>query len=333
MKLDNGAPPKSTALTTAQESAAAAASAEVQAAIMVALKFPRDEARAQDKLMKTCESPAFANVAEYGYPRGGEQITGPSVNMAREAARVFGNIRYGVDVVHDDDKLRTLRGWAWDLETNTKISFDDTFAKLIFRKKGGWIVPDERDLRELTNRRAAFLERNCILKLIPKHIIDEAMDACARTRVLAAKADPQALAKMVKAFEALKPSVTVDDLVAYLKHPLDDTTHEEVAALQPIWKSIKDGNSKWSEYVAPAAAAPNGEPVEEKVGFGSAPVKEEEQEQPVTIIFAPLQDDAPALAPCHNCGNEAKLLDGLCSTCTDKANEPATSKSKKNGKA
>ncbi len=50
------------------------------------------------------------------------------------------------------------------------MEIDDTFRKKIQRKRDGqtvWVTPDERDLRELTNKRGAILERNCLLKLQP----------------------------------------------------------------------------------------------------------------------------------------------------------------------
>jgi len=156
---------KSDELNTAALTASAVQ--ELQATIAVVLQFPRDERKAWEGLLATCQRPAFAEKATYKFPRGNADVTGPSVNLAREAARVWGNIRYGVDILRDDEHSVHLRGWAWDAQTNNKTSLDASFRKLIYRKKGGWVKPDERDLRELINRHGAFLERNCLLKLLP----------------------------------------------------------------------------------------------------------------------------------------------------------------------
>src|SRR5690606_6079028 len=65
-------------------SAATREEAEIKAAIVVAKRFPRDEAAAFTRIIKSCGRPIFAERAAYRYPRGGQQIEGPSVNLARE---------------------------------------------------------------------------------------------------------------------------------------------------------------------------------------------------------------------------------------------------------
>jgi hypothetical protein len=229
---------------------AAAVEAEIRSAITIAVKFPRKEERAFEKLMKSCQRPAFAEDASYSFPRAGTDITGPSIYLAREAARVWGNIRHGVNVVADDEESRTIEAWAWDLETNAKVYAQDTFRKLIYRKKGGWQKPDERDLRELTNRRGAILKRNCILELLPTDLIDDARNVATATLRRGAAADPEAAKKkVIMAFSGL--NVTPDMLEQKLGHPLGECSPAEIAELRQIYKSIADGNSTWSEYVEP----------------------------------------------------------------------------------
>src|ERR1044072_8128022 len=81
-------------LTTTQDfsselaptAAAAEKQFEIQSAIVLAKKFPRDEDAAFQKLMKASGRTSFAEEAEYSFPRGGQQVRGPSVNPARQAA-------------------------------------------------------------------------------------------------------------------------------------------------------------------------------------------------------------------------------------------------------
>ncbi len=235
---------------------AAAVEQEIKAAITVALRFPRNEDRAFEKLMRSCRRPAFAEDAAYSFPRAGADITGPSIYLAREAARVWGNIRHGLNVVADDDETRTIEAWAWDLETNTKVFAQDTFKKLIYRKKGGWIKPDERDLRELTNRRGAILKRNCILEIMPTDLIDEARKMAVETLQKGASADPEAARKkIIMAFSSI--GTTPEMLEQKLGHPLAQCSPAEIAELRQIYKSIADGNSTWGEYVKDAQPAPS----------------------------------------------------------------------------
>ncbi len=244
-----------TRTTASTELAATGAAAEkqyeIQGAIIVARNFPRNEDLAFQKLMKACQRTSFAEDAGYSFPRGGQSVEGPSVNLAREAARVWGNIRYGLEVIRDDDDSRQIRGWAWDMETNTKVTAEDDFAKLVFRKKEGWIKPDERDLRELTNRRGAILVRNCLLQVLPKDLIEDAMAMSQQTLKLGAERDPEgARKKLILAFSEL--NITPEMLEKKLGHPLAQCSSAEIATLRTVYKSISDGNSSWAEYVGSA---------------------------------------------------------------------------------
>jgi len=250
---------ESTALATREEQSTelaitaqqAMARHEIEGAIVVAQRFPRNEDAAYGRVMQSCERWTFASMARYSYPRGGQQIEGPSVSLAREVARCWGNIRYGADIVHDDESTRTVRGWAWDVQTNTKETQDSTFRKLIYRKRGGWQSPDERDLRELTNKHGAVCSRNCLLHLVPPDLIDEALRASKATLERDASKDPaEARRKMIRAFQTV--GVTVDDMEEHLGHPLKQATPAEITDLRAIWKSISDGNSTWAEYAKPA---------------------------------------------------------------------------------
>lgn len=228
---------------------AAAVQAEVQAAIIIAKNFPRKEDVAYEKLMKACRRTSFADNAIYSYPRGGTDIEGPSVNLAREAARVWGNIEYGFLIVRDEEGERHLRGFSWDKETNTRNFAEASFKKIIYRKGKGNIIPDERDLRELTNKHGAILERNAILKTMPKDFIEDAMDLCRETLKSDAEKDPDAARKrLILAFSEF--NVTPDMIEKKLTHPLGECTPKEIADLRKIYTSIKDGNTTWHDYVA-----------------------------------------------------------------------------------
>ncbi len=239
--------------------AARAVEAEIHGAIVVAQNRPRNEDEAFAALMKTCQSKTFAAAAIYSFPRGGSKIEGPSVDLAREAARCWGNVRSGVDIVREDDTHVHIRGWAWDLQTNTKTSSDDHFKKEVQRKnkqtgQTEWVVTDERDRRELVNRRGAILERNAILKLIPKHLIEDAMDKCrGRMRSKAAE-DPDRLRKeVITAFGDL--NVEVKDLEGWLGKKVGQASPKELEELRVMYTSIKGGESTWSDYVLEVSPA------------------------------------------------------------------------------
>jgi len=225
---------------------AAEVRAELEGAIILAKQFPRNDYVVLGRIESAFSRPMLAGKAQYHYPRGGAEIRGESVHTARAIGQAFGNIRWGLDIVRDDEDFRTIEGWAWELESNVKIEAQDHFQKLIFRKVGGWIKPDERDLSELTNRRGAKLVRNCLLQVVPSDLVDKAIEIATKALAGELKNRQDAIRKMVSIFDKIGVSVAM--LVNYLGHELDTINEEEFVKLRGIYQSIVDGNSKREEH-------------------------------------------------------------------------------------
>lgn len=227
--------------------------AEMKAAIMLAKEYPRDENAAWQRIMDSMRRLTLAEKAAYKFPRGGSQIEGPTAALARSIARLWGNIRYGFYQVKSNDYQIHLRGFAWDLETGAKTEMDDTFKPLIQRKVGKgdnattkWVTPDERDLRELVNRRGSILERNCILKILPPDFVEDAMAEAKRTIAGKIKDVKGEIKKLIMDYSAI--GVTVDMLVDYLGYQSDQWGPDQIADLKMVLNSIKDGVAKRDEY-------------------------------------------------------------------------------------
>ena len=161
--------------------------ASVRASVEVAHMNPRKEAEIHARAMQAMTRKKTADEATYAYERGWNKekqcknvVTGPSVKLARELARLWGNMQYGLRIVSAEGNDVHIEGWAWDLESNTRTAREAKFSKLQQRKqKDGstkWVVPDERDLDELIARRGAKLTRNAILELMPDFLIDDALE-------------------------------------------------------------------------------------------------------------------------------------------------------------
>jgi hypothetical protein len=240
---------------------------ELKAAIFLARSFPRDELLCYARLMRSCARPGFADGAEYKFKRGSVKIdnqwvdnfvTGPSVQLAREASRCWGNIRYGIRLVALDEETVHIKAYAHDLETNAYVETEDKFARLIQRKKKNgapgeteWIKPDERDLRELINRRGAILERNAILKVLPPDAIQDAIAACSKTLRTASEGDLGAnkedtLRRLVVGFDGI--GVTSAMLASFLGHPVAVINGEELAELRKVFRAIVDGQGRREDY-------------------------------------------------------------------------------------
>jgi hypothetical protein len=246
------------ALHAGTASAVAREEAELKAAIVLARQCPRHELAGYQRLMQAMTRPTMAADARYSFPRGDTMVQGPSVYLAREAARHWGNLRYGTRIVSMDDDYVHVKGYCHDLESNNYHEMEDKFRALVQRKnyetrKTEWVKPNERDLRELINKRAAICLRGALLSVIPSDVVEDAMRAAEATLQAVEdknlKADPVAtIRKMAETFAAL--SVTVDMLEKYVGHKLDLCTAEEIANFRTIAASLRDGQSKREEYFA-----------------------------------------------------------------------------------
>lgn len=222
-------------------------SKEVEASVILSRKFPRNAMTAYENLIKACQRKGFAEIAFYSYPRGGTTVSGASINLAKEAARLYGNIRFGIDLVSIDDENVHIQAWAWDMETNTRTSQDAKFKKLIFRKSKGWIVPDERDLRELINRHGSLTLRGCLLNILPKDFIDDAVERSRETRKSNTQSDPQGtLKRLVVSYSGI--GVTAKMIEERLKHPLSECNVDEIEELREVYKSINEGHGKRDDF-------------------------------------------------------------------------------------
>lgn len=256
-------------------SAQAREQSEIQAQVIMAKRCPRDEEAAVKKAVKSFLRPAMAECAQYSFKKGKKQtesgqwvdnfVTGPTIDLAKEAARCWGNLRFGKRIVSFDLKEIHIKGYCFDLETNAYSEHEDKFERLIERKQGREIVkvfPNERDLRELINRRGAFVIRNAILDLLPPDMVDEIIETSETT--LSSRAKEELGSERQETIDALKASmlqvgVSPEMLEKRLGHSLNTITASDLAEFRRIRKSIKQGHTAIEEAfpfeVAPEADA------------------------------------------------------------------------------
>lgn len=229
---------------------------EIQSAIIVAKKFPRNEQASYAKVMNSLTRITLAEKAAYNFPRGGSNITGPSIKLAREIARCWENVRYGIRIVKESQEKICIKGYAYDCEANTYVEAEDEFKKLIQRKDKktgitGWVTPDERDLRELINRKGALLVRNCILQILPPDIIEDALSQARKTVDLSVRKElstnrEDAIKRSVLAFSNL--GVPVALIEKKLEKKSSDWNKDDIVTLKGIYTSVQEGHTKVSEH-------------------------------------------------------------------------------------
>lgn len=235
-------------VTSAAHTEGERAIAEVKAAVSMAMANPRQPVKAMDRILQECQRPTLAEQAVYAYPRGGQQVSGPSIRLAEALARNWGNVQYGVRELSRRDHESEVEAYAWDLETNTRSSKVFTVPHSRDTKKGKVALTDSRDIYEMISNQGARRMRNAILSLIPGDVIDAAVKQCDETIKHAMGAPADQIEKMLKAFGEF--GVVRAQIERRLGHRLDaeSTISQELVTLRKIYTSIKDGYSKVEDW-------------------------------------------------------------------------------------
>ncbi len=156
--------------------------AEVHAAIVVAQQCPRNTVAALEEMRRVCAMKGMADRAFYAFPRGGTTVTGPTIHLARELARIWGNIQYGISELRRDDEghYSEMQAVAWDLQTNARSSQVFVVPHKRDAKKGHApeVLIDLRDIYEMSANQGARRLRSAIWAVLPTWLTDEAVEIC-----------------------------------------------------------------------------------------------------------------------------------------------------------
>lgn len=220
--------------------------AEMQAQIYLAKQFPRDQREATEKILIACQRPGLANVAVYVYARGGNNISGPSIRLAEEIARQWGNLECGWNELERNEDTSKLRAFAWDKETNVLKTLFFYVPHYRTTKQGRKRITDERDLYELLANQAARRMRNCILALIPGDVIDAAVEQCEKTMLTHCDITPEGLNKLVEAFAEF--GVTKAQIEKRIQRRLDAIAPAQYVEMRNIYNSINKGTGKPEDW-------------------------------------------------------------------------------------
>lgn len=221
---------------------------EVQAAMIVAKKFPRDEAHAYDRIMRSCSRQGLAEQAEYTYPRGGEKINGPSIRLAESIAQNWGNIDYGIIELENSKGQSDMMAYAWDLETNTRVTKVFSVKHRRDTKSGGYDLKDSRDIYEATANFGSRRVRACILGIIPGDVIEAAVNKCRETIKGAHKTPIEdRFKKMIAQFEQ-DFMVSQAMIEEYLGCNIKGINENDLIRMSGVFRSLRDGMSSPRDY-------------------------------------------------------------------------------------
>lgn len=228
--------------------------AEVQAAMMIARMNPRDPRLAMDRIMNACTRPSLADAAVYQYSRGGSDISGPSIRLAEALAQSWGNMQFGIRELEQRNGESTVQAFAWDVETNTRREVTFQVPHVRYTKSGSKKLEDPRDVYEMVANQGSRRLRACILAVIPGDVTEAAVQQCEVTMKTKADTSPEAMQKMLAAFEPY--GVTREQIEKRIQRRLDAIQPAQVVSLKKIYASLRDGMSVAGDWFEAPEAAP-----------------------------------------------------------------------------
>ncbi len=283
---------------------------EIQSALVIAQRFPRDEIKAKARIIQACQRIELAEAAEYEYSRGGTRITGPTIDLLRAVANRWGNLRFGWQEVERRDGESTVRCTAWDCQSNGQAFREFVVKHWRDTQSGGYLIKEERDIYELLANQAARRVRACLEEIIDADIVQSAVDQCRKTLRDGVGKVPlkDQVVLMLNAFIG-DFGVTQQDLEKRLGNKLDAVSPNQLASLRRVYKSMKDGVGNKEDYfkadLAKAEFEEKADPTD-NVPMGDEP-------RPKAAVAAP--------APSNGGYNPLKALRGLCAAAQPRIKE------------
>ena len=293
---------------------------EIQGAIILAKRFPRNQIEALDRITTACQRPSLAEQSLYSYARGGTEITGPSIRLAEAIAQNWSNLQFGVKELEQRNGESTVQAYAWDMETNVKQEKTFQVKHERYTKKGKYALEDPRDIYEMTANQGARRLRACILGIIPGDVIDAAVSQCEQTLKAKADTSPEALKKLVEAFAPYK--VTKEQIEKRIQRRLDTITPAQLIQLRKIYNSLKDGMSSQGDWFDAALTAEEHNTADASAALkNKLKNKQEVKTEPASAVPDPTPDEM-APAPCPE-NPETTYTKAHCDKCAKREGCPS----------
>lgn len=213
------------------------AKAEIDMQIATAKKFPRSVRQfINDATEMVTLNEDVAASCNYGLPRGGKIIEGPSTRFAELIYSAWGNCRAGTRVVHEDTRFVTSQGICHDLQRNTMITVE--VKRRITDSKGRTYNDDM--IGVTGNAAASIALRNAILRVIPKAYWQPIYAEARRISMGDSKTLATRRADCIAFMQ--KFGVTLEMVLAKFElKGIEDITLEHLATLKACAVSIRDG--------------------------------------------------------------------------------------------
>ena len=270
----------------------------LQAGYVMAARRPRNQHEAYQRIIEACKRQGLAEESSYLFARGGTQITGASIRLLEAIFTCWGNVQSGVIELEQANGESQMMAFAIDLETNCYDSKIFTVKHERYSRTDGITkLADPTDIYLHVANFAARRKRTCMEAIIPRDIVDAALEQCDKT-LKTGHSEPLAdrVRKMVAAFA--DQGVTVEMLERRLQHKLSAVIEQEMVLLRKIFTAIKDGIGKREDYFE-VGAAPKPAKFDKKDMGGTTGTKEpvEDEAALAKAGLAPQTSTVPAQEP------------------------------------
>lgn len=231
------------------QAAAMAQIAMVKEQIRMAKEFPRNFTEVHTKIMKACSRKLLAEAAMWKYPRGGKNLSGPSIRMAEVLAQNYGNMDFGIRELSQGNGMSVVESYCMDLETNVRSTKTFQVPHSVMKQNNvKKVLTDQRDIYEHVANYGARRLRACILAIIPSDIVEEASAKCKQTVIGKSDTPIEDRIRAMVTFFDTKFQITSDMIEQYIGHELKTLNEEELYDLKLVGTSLKDGQSKRSDW-------------------------------------------------------------------------------------
>lgn len=290
--------------------------AEVQAAMLLAKKFPRDQAAAMDRILNACCRLQLAEAAVYTYSRGNEEVTGASIRLAEAIAQQWGNIKTSVRELDQSDGVSTVQSIAWDLESGYQSDKIFQVPHIRHTKKGSYKLTDPRDIYELVANMGARRLRACILAVIPGDVTEAAVAQCEKTIKARIEITPELIAETLQRFEQF--GVTKAQIEKRIQRNIEAIQPAQILALKKIFNALRDGMGKPADWFdVPQEDAADAAPAKTVADIKAAAAKKrpggkkEETAAPNGVAFSDVKTAIEKAADLETLDVAADLIGGV----------------------
>lgn len=216
------------------------------AQVVTAKQYPRNVTRAtQNALAIATLDPETAQTCTYAVPRGGKNISGPSVHLAKILAQTWGNLRVDARVVNIDSTHVTSESVCWDLETNVAIKVQ--VKRSIMTRSGRM----NDDMITVTGNAANSIAlRNAVLAIVPRGIVDKVYKAAQGAITGDVSSEVKLMQRRKACVQRFKDMYQVEEkevLSIIGKNSIDLITVEDLVFLVGVDTALKDGDTTVDE--------------------------------------------------------------------------------------